>query len=145
MSDITIVGNIGEPELHFTPSGKAVLNVSLAENHSRKQGNEWVDDGTTWRRLVAWEQKAETLAAVLQKGDRVIVLGSERLKEFDTKDGSKGKSLEVVVKTLGVVPKVQPQGDPVGASGQATAQNSGWGQQSDPWQSSQPTNQWGGQ
>lgn len=40
MTDITVVGNISEPELRFTPDGKSVLNFSLAENHRKKQGND---------------------------------------------------------------------------------------------------------
>ena len=108
MTDVTVVGNISEPELRFTPDGKAVLNFSLAENHRKKQGNEWVDDSTTWRKVAVWEDKAETLANALSKGDRVIVVGSERMKQFTARDGGTGQSLEVTAKHVGVVPR-QPQ------------------------------------
>ena len=50
MADNTFIGNIGgDPELRFTPNGKAVLNFSLAENHSKPDGQGgFVEDGTTW-------------------------------------------------------------------------------------------------
>ena len=43
MADITVVGNITNPELKFTGSGKAVLNFSLAENHRRNNNGTWED------------------------------------------------------------------------------------------------------
>ena len=55
MSAVTVVGNVNNVELKFTPNGKAVLEFSVAENHSKKdqQGN-WQEDGTTWRDVSIW-------------------------------------------------------------------------------------------
>ena len=105
MTDVTVVGNISEPELRFTPQGTPLLSFSLAENHRKKQGNEWVDDSTTWRKVTVWEDKAETLANALSKGDRVIVVGSERMKQFTARDGGTGQSLEVTAKHVGIIPR----------------------------------------
>lgn len=123
MSDITTVGNVGEPALKFTPQGKPVLEFSLAENHSKKnaQGG-WDEDGTTWRRVAIWDKKAETLAEVLKKGDRVIVTGSERLREYTAKDGTQGKSLEVTARDVGIIPRA-PQN---GAQQPAAQAQGGW-------------------
>jgi single-strand DNA-binding protein len=131
MSDTTVVGNIGEPALKFTPSGKAVLEFSLAENHSKKnQQGGWDDDGTTWRRVSIWDKKAEALAEVLKKGDRVLVTGQERLREWEGKDGTAGKTLELNARDVGVIPRAQQNN-----GGQAQGN---WGGQqnaaaSDPW------------
>lgn len=123
MSDITTVGNVGEPTLKFTPNGRAVLEFSLAENHSKKnQSGGWDEDGTTWRRVTLWEKKAEALAEVLKKGDRVIVTGSERLREFQAKDGTTGKSLEVTARDVGIIPRAAQSGATGAAQG-------GWGNQ----------------
>ena len=105
MTDVTVVGNISEPELRFTPQGTPVLSFSLADNHRKKQGNEWTDDGTTWRKVTVWEDKAETLANALSKGDRVIVVGAERMKQFTARDGGTGQSLEVTAKHVGIIPR----------------------------------------
>ncbi len=130
MSDATVVGNIGEPALKFTPSGKAVLEFSLAENHSKKnQQGGWDEDGTTWRRVSIWDKKAEALAEVLKKGDRVIVTGQERMREWEGKDGTAGKTLEINARDIGIIPRQQ--------QGQQSSQQGNWGggQQaaSDPW------------
>ena len=126
MSDITAVGNVGEPALKFTPQGKPVLEFSLAENHSKKnaQGG-WDEDGTTWRRVTIWDKKAEALAEVLKKGDRVIVTGSERLREYTAKDGTQGRSLEVNARDVGIIPRAQQAGtSPANAGGWASSDSS---------------------
>jgi single-strand DNA-binding protein len=135
MSDATVVGNIGEPQLKFTPSGKPVLEFSLAENHSKKnQQGGWDEDGTTWRRVSIWDKKAEALAEVLKKGDRVIVTGSERMREYEAKDGTQGKSLEINARDIGIIPRQQQNGgqraqqDTWGGSQQGQAQADTWGQ-----------------
>ena len=112
MTDVTVVGNISEPELRFTPDGKSVLNFSIADNHRKKQGNEWIDDGTTWRKVTVWEDKAETLANALSKGDRVVVVGSERMKQFTARDGGTGQSLEVTAKHVGIIPRQERRPEP---------------------------------
>ena len=125
MTDVTVVGNISEPSLRFTPQGTPVLSFSLADNHRKKQGNEWVDDGTTWRKVTVWEDKAEALANALSKGDRVIVVGSERMKQFTARDGGTGQSLELTAKHVGIIPRQersqtqQPQQSQQWGSGEA--------------------------
>lgn len=131
MSDITTVGNVGEPALKFTPQGKPVLEFSLAENHSKKnQQGGWDEDGTTWRRVTIWDKKAEALAEVLKKGDRVIVTGSERLREYTAKDGTQGKSLEINARDVGIIPRAQQntaQPAAQGGWGNQPANAGGWG------------------
>lgn len=123
MADTTIIGNVGEPSLKFTNSGKAVLEFSLAENHSKKnQQGGWDDDGTTWRRVSIWDKKAEALGEVLKKGDRVIVTGSERIREWESKDGGKGQALELNARDVGIIPRAQQ-------NNQQQQQGGGWGGQ----------------
>lgn len=106
MTEVTVVGTIGAPELKFTPNGKPVLNFPLAENHSKPDGNGgFVEDGTTWRRVSVWGWMGEALSEGLKKGDRVIAVGSERLREFQANDGSQGKNLELNAKYVGRMPK----------------------------------------
>lgn len=133
MSDVTIVGNVGEPSLKFTNSGKAVLEFSLAENHSKKnQQGGWDDDGTTWRRVTLWDKKGEALGNLLKKGDRVIVTGPERIREWEAKDGGKGQSLELNARDVGIIVRAQQGNQQQGGAGQAGGQWGG-GQQEDPW------------
>ena len=140
MSTVTFTGNVGDVQLNFTASGRAVCNVSVAENHRRKdQNGQWVDDGVTWRRVAFWERKAEAVADEIVKGDMVIVTGDERLREFEAKDGSKGKSLEVNGREIGklVLPKRDGQPPQQQQGGQFQQSQGAWGQPS-------PDNAWAG-
>ena len=140
MSNVTVIGTINDPELRFTQSGKPVLGFSLAQNHRRKdQSGEWQDDGTTWRKVTVWDKKGEHLAEHLAKGMRVIVTGEERIREYDKQDGSKGQSLELNAKEVGIVPKQNNNG----GFGRQQSSGQSWGQehapttpQSDPWAAS---------
>ena len=141
MSNVTVIGTINDPELRFTQSGKPVLGFSLAQNHRKKdQSGEWQDDGTTWRKVTVWDKKGEVLAEHLAKGMRVIVTGEERIREFEKKDGSKGQSLELNAREVGIVPK---QNNNNGGFGQQQSSGQSWGAehqptqaQSDPWAAS---------
>lgn len=124
MATVTVTGNVNNPELRFTPSGDPVLSFSLAENHRKKSGNEWIDDGTTWRRVSVWRD-AESLSNVLTKGARVIVVGEERLREYEGKNG-KGVTLELNAKWVGIVPARDKQQQPA----------------NDAWTNQAPANDW---
>lgn len=128
MADITLTGNTAaEPELRFTPNGKAVATFSVAENHRRKVGNEWQDDGTTWWRVTVWDRLAETVAEALPKGARVLVTGTIKSREYE-KDGEKRTSYDVTARQVAIVPK-QQQGTSAPAGGSV----------SDPWASNGPS------
>lgn len=125
MADISFQGNIGNSELRFTNSGKALLSFSVAENHRKKDGTQWIDDGTTWWRVTAWEKQAEALAEHAVKGARVIVTGQVRSREYE-KDGEKRTSYDVTARHVGIVPKsdaprqqqpAQPADDPWSTQG----------------------------
>ena len=149
MAFTTVVGNVGDVQLKFTPNGKAVCEVSVAENHNRKneQTGQWETESTTWRRVSFWENQAEAVSNEIQKGDRVIVTGDEKLREYERQDGSRGASLEMRGRHIGkvVMPlqnqqqsnsfQQQQQAPPPAGNQQASA----FGQMTsnDPWDGSQ--------
>jgi single-strand DNA-binding protein len=103
---ITIVGNLtADPELRFTPSGQAVANFTVAST-SRildRQSNEWRDGDTTFIRCSVWRQYAENVAESLSKGTRVIVTGRLKVRQYETREGGKGTSVECDVDEVGPV------------------------------------------
>lgn len=101
---ITVVGNLtDDPELKFTPSGAAVANFTVVSNTRTfdRQTNEWKETDTLFLRCAAWRQLAENVAGSLQKGQRVIVTGALRVRNFERQDGSKGTSVELNVEEVG--------------------------------------------
>jgi single-strand DNA-binding protein len=96
LNKMMIIGNLGaDPELRYTPSGKAVTNLRVAVNdRSRGADGEWVEE-TMWIRVEVWEQAAERLAEQLRKGNKVYAEGQLRAREYEGSDGQKRTSLEL--------------------------------------------------
>jgi single-strand DNA-binding protein len=98
-----------DPELRFTPQGVAVATVSMACTKRVKKGDTWEDGDTTWLRLTFWRAAAEQVAEHVSKGDLLVISGDLLVREYEAKDGTKGKSVEVDVQAWGKVPRKAPQ------------------------------------
>lgn len=96
LNKMMIIGNLGaDPELRYTPSGKAVAELRVAVNdRSRGPDGEWQEE-TQWFRVELWEQAAERAAERLRKGHKVFAEGALRAREWEGKDGQKRTSLEI--------------------------------------------------
>lgn len=96
LNKMMIIGNLGaDPELRYTPSGKAVTNLRVAVNSNRRgPDGEWVEE-TLWLRVEVWDQAAERVAEQLRKGNKIYAEGELRAREYERNDGSKGTSLEL--------------------------------------------------
>lgn len=106
---VTLVGRLGaDPELRFTPQGKAVASFSVVTSGRKKDGDIWVDTDVTWWRCNVWEQQAENLAESLGKGALVIVTGKVIERSSDNKDGTRHTMLEVRVEHVGPSLKTGP-------------------------------------
>ena len=112
-AEIDIYGNLGgDPEMRYTPNGTAVTSFSVAVNHSKPDGNGGFEDlGTDWFRVAVFGNAAERHAENLAKGDKVLVRGRFKAREFDRNDGSKGTSLDIVASR---VTKVGAKGESSG-------------------------------
>lgn len=96
LNKMMIIGNLGaDPELRYTPSGKAVTDLRVAVNNNQRGADgEWVEE-TLWFRVSVWEQAAERMAEQLRKGNKVYAEGQLRVREFEGRDGEKRQSLEL--------------------------------------------------
>ncbi len=96
LNKMMIIGNLGaDPELRYTPSGKAVTELRVAVNDNRKgPDGEWIEE-TLWFRVSVWEQQAERLAEQLRKGNKIYAEGQLKAREYEARDGQKRTSLEL--------------------------------------------------
>lgn len=89
LNKIMLIGNLGrDPELSYTPSGKAVTKFSLAVSRrmpDRETGER--REETTWFNIVAWERLAETMNQYLHKGEKVYIEGRMTSRKYTNKDG----------------------------------------------------------
>lgn len=104
---VNLVGNLtNDPELRFTPSGAAVCSFTVAVNERVKNDNgEWEDGDATFYRCSVWREMAENVAESLQRGMRVMVTGTQKLREYEVQSGEnagqKRQSLDVQVDEVG--------------------------------------------
>ena len=96
LNKMMIIGNLGaDPELRYTPSGKAVTNLRVAVNHNfRGPDGEWQKE-TQWFNVEVWDQAAERAAEQLRKGNKVYAEGRLRTREWEGQDGQKRTSVEI--------------------------------------------------
>ena len=131
LPSITIDGRlVADPELKFTPGGKAVANLRVAASDSKKDdaGN-WSTTEQIFINVTLWEAEAETAGEHFVKGDRVLVAGRIWQREYEKSDGSKGFSLEVKFPTVAKIPATprREQGQSSGAWSQpSTPANDPW-------------------
>ncbi|MFE1767265.1 single-stranded DNA-binding protein [Streptomyces angustmyceticus] len=93
---------IEDPELRFSASGSAVVKIRLAFNSRKKgQSGQWVDDATFFVRGTAFGQAAENVAASLQRGMEVMVVGRMKTESWETKDGEKRSEAALLVDSIG--------------------------------------------
>lgn len=90
-----------DPQLRFTPSGKAVVKVRLAFNSRRKnpQTQEWEDGDVFFVDGTAWDREAENIAESLEKGHEVFVTGRMKTRQYE-KDGQKRFATDLMIDAI---------------------------------------------
>jgi len=96
-----LIGNLGkDPELRYTPSGKAVATFSLATTERWSGDDGQKNESTTWHNIVAWGKQAEVINEYLKKGRQVYIEGRIQNRSYDDKEGNKRYISEVVVQNF---------------------------------------------
>jgi single-strand DNA-binding protein len=100
---ITVTGNIATPPEHKrTPAGVAITTFRVASGLRRYDSatSSWIDSGTNWYTVSTYRRLAEHAMASLHKGDRVILTGRLRLREWET-GIKKGITAEIDADSIG--------------------------------------------
>jgi single-strand DNA-binding protein len=99
---IIIYGHLGrDPEIRYTPQGIPVCTFSVATSERTKgQGDSEPTETTTWFRVTAWRNLAETASKYLKKGSPVYIEGRLSAREWTDNEGTKRTSLEVTATEL---------------------------------------------
>jgi single-strand DNA-binding protein len=104
MSDtITLTGLVATTPRHLTTSeGLAITSFRLASSQRRfdRAAQRWIDADTNWYTVSAFRALATNAATSVVKGDRVIVTGRLRIRDWENTDRS-GTTVEVEADTIG--------------------------------------------
>ncbi|MCC6893176.1 MAG: single-stranded DNA-binding protein [Anaerolineae bacterium] len=97
---VIIVGNVGRSEdLKYLQTGVPVLNFSVAVNSVTGTGDQ-KQERTTWFRVAAWRQLAESLAPYISKGKQVMVVGTVDARPYADNAGQPAASLEITAREI---------------------------------------------
>jgi len=102
-STITITGNVTrDVELKFLGSGNPAAKFSVAVNRRwmSKKTQEW-EESTSYFDVQAYGALAENVANSVQRGTKVIVTGRIEQRSWDTEDGAKRSTFEIVADEIG--------------------------------------------
>ncbi len=119
MSDYNKVILLGrltrDPELRRTPSGMSVTTLRVASGRKFKTKTGEERDETLFIDCEVWGVSADNAAKYLVKGQRVMVDGTLRTREWKDKDGNPRQSTEI--RSDRVVFLEKPKGGAAGSSG----------------------------
>lgn len=95
---VVISGNLTrDPELRSTGSGTSVLRLGVAVNDRRKnqQTGEW-EEFPNFIDVTVFGARGEALSRFLSKGSKVAIEGKLRWSQWETAQGDKRSSIEVI-------------------------------------------------
>jgi len=100
------MGNLTrDPEMKYTPSGKAVCSLSIANNRVYTKNNEKVTE-VSYFDVEVWGVAAENCSKFLNKGSGIIVEGRLRQDRWE-KDGKTQSRVRISANAVHFLPKKQ--------------------------------------
>ncbi|MFH1593397.1 MAG: single-stranded DNA-binding protein [Candidatus Omnitrophota bacterium] len=126
LNKVFLMGNITrDPELRYIPSGTAVANFDLAVNRAYLTQSGEKKEETSFVKVVVWSRRAEVCAEYLSKGSPVFVEGRLRSRSWETQDGQKRSTIEVIASNVQFLRMSPKQKGPMPeASGETNKQES---------------------
>jgi len=101
LNKIILIGNVGsDPEMRYTPTGKAVTSFRMATSRVYTAADGERRQETEWFTINAWNRLAETCNQFVGKGRLVYVEGSLRTHSWDGQDGQKRFRIEVTANSV---------------------------------------------
>jgi single-strand DNA-binding protein len=100
-----VIGNTTrDPEMRTTTSGQHVLTLGVATNERWKDRATNQDkERTEFHNIVVWGALAEEVAKTVRKGSRVFVSGRVQTRSWETKEGSKRYTTEVIAESFSLL------------------------------------------
>lgn len=100
MNKCEFIGRLAQdPEVRYTATGKAVANFSVAV--SRGKPKEGEKESADFIKIQCWQGMAESAGNKLSKGDEVLVVGKWQNRSYETADGQKRYTTELVAEFIG--------------------------------------------
>lgn len=101
LNKVLIIGYLGrDPEMRYTPAGRAVTSFSVATTRGWTNANGERREETEWFNVVAWGNLAEICKQRLRKGQQVYVEGRLQTRGWEDTEGKKHFRTELVAQEM---------------------------------------------
>ena len=100
---ISVQGLVATTPRHLiTQDGLPITSFRMASTHRRfdRTTKKWVDGETNWYTITAFRQLAINVAGSVSKGERVVVSGALRVRDWDNGERA-GTSVEIEAEAIG--------------------------------------------
>lgn len=98
LNKVQLIGNLTrDPELRYTPNGKAVCSFGIATNRYWTTESGEKREEADFHNIVAWGKLAELCSQFLVKGRKVYVEGRLSTRSWTGQDGTQKSRTEVVI------------------------------------------------
>ena len=105
-----VIGHVTrDPEMRTTTSGQKVLTLGVASNERWKDRNSGEEkERTEFHNVVVWGTLAEQVGQFAKKGYRVYVTGRVQTRSWETKEGSKRTTTEIIAENVSLLGIANP-------------------------------------
>ena len=102
VNKVIIVGTLGQdPDVKYTTSGSAVVNISVATNESWKDKTTGENvEKTEWHRIVIFGKLADIASQYLKKGSQAYFEGKIQTRKWKDQTGNDRYSTEIVANEM---------------------------------------------
>lgn len=100
---ITITGLVATAPRHIvTSGGLPITSFRLASTQRRydREDQKWVDGETNWYTITCFRQLAINTAASIGKGDRIVLTGDLRIREWENGERG-GTNIDIEASAIG--------------------------------------------
>ena len=97
LNKVFLIGNLTrDPELRYIPSGSAVATFTIGVNRVYTTQSGEKKEQVSFLRIVVWGRRAEVCGEYLSKGSPVFIEGRLQSRDWQTQDGQKRNTVEVI-------------------------------------------------
>jgi len=103
LNSVQLIGRlVADPELRYTQKGTPVCSFRIAttKRYKNRETGEQQEE-TLFINIVAWRKQAELANDFLKKGSAIIIEGRLRSRQWESSQGEKRSTIEVVAYRIG--------------------------------------------
>jgi single-strand DNA-binding protein len=104
LNRVSLLGHlVADPEVRETKNGNNVANFAIATNHRWKDSDGEKQGITDFHRIVAWKKLGDLCGEYLKKGSSVYLEGQLRNRSYDTAEGEKRYTTEIIARDVNIL------------------------------------------